>query len=216
MATIRSTTPRITDGIRDDVAADAPLVIRRKPMLISRYRIFPILFALAACTTTSAPEHRSQRDPDANIAAWSTFGWKPAVGAAASEEPLRILDVNIRNAIVAELTRRGYQEAETEPQFLVTYDFAAQEKVKSNPFQIGIGMGSFGGDMGGSVNVGSPSVQSYQEGRLVVHVIDAAANKEVWYGTVSGRVENQSLDADAVARVVALALQDFPPRTPAP
>jgi hypothetical protein len=41
-------------------------------------------------------------------------------------------------------------------------------------------------------------------------VADAARNQEVWYGTVTGRADRQSLDAAAVARVVALAMEDFP------
>jgi hypothetical protein len=187
-------------------------------MLIPWRGTLPLLFAisLSACTTASAPEHQSQRDPNTNISAWSTFGWKPAAGEGASDQPMRMLDVNIRNAIVAELTRRGYKEVDTDPQFLVTYEIAAQDKVKSSPFQIGIGMGSWGGSGGGGVSVGSPSVQSYQEGRLIVHAIDAAANKEVWNGTVTGRVDNQSAEPEAVARVVAIAMQDFPIKGTAP
>jgi hypothetical protein len=126
---------------------------------------------------------------------------------------MRMLDVNIRHAIVAELTKRGYTEAEASPQFLVTYETAAQDKVKSSPFRIGIGVGSYGSGGGGSVNVGTSGVDSYREGKLVIHVIDAEANKEVWYGTVSGKVNKQGVDADAVARAVAIAMQDFPPRT---
>lgn len=172
-----------------------------------------LVVSLAGCATTSAPEHQSQSDPGTNLAAYRTFGWKSAAGEGVSDEPMRMLDVNIRNAIRAELTKRGYTEAEADPQFLVAYDTAAQEKVKSSPFRIGIGLGSFGSSGGGGVNVGSSGVQSYQEGTLVIHVLDAKANKEVWYGTVSGKVDKKGLDADAVARVVAIAMQDFPPRS---
>jgi hypothetical protein len=185
-------------------------------MLIPWRGTLPLLLtiSLSACTTTSAPQHQSQSDPNTNISAWSTFGWKPPEGA--SDQPTSMLDVNIRNAIVAELTRRGYKEVDTEPQFLVTYEIAAQEKVKSSPFQIGIGMGSWGSSGGGGVSVDSSSVQSFQEGRLIVHAIDAAANKEVWNGTVTGRVDNQSAEAEAVARVVSIAMQDFPIKGTAP
>ena len=76
-------------------------------------------------------------------------------------------------------------------------------------------MGSWGGNVGGSVSMGTPSVESYQEGRLVIHVADAAKNQEVWYGTITGKVDRQSLDADAVARAVALAMEGFPARAAA-
>jgi hypothetical protein len=171
---------------------------------------------LAACATTSAPEHQSQIDPATNFIAYDTFGWKAPAAQDTNDQPMRMLDVNIRSAIEAELTRRGYQKTDTNPQFLVTYETAAAEKVKSNPFRIGIGVGSYGSSGGGSVSVGSPSVKNYREGRLVIHAIDAAANKEVWFGTVSGSISNQGLDADSVARAVAIAMQDFPSKASAP
>lgn len=171
---------------------------------------------LAGCATTSAPEHQSQTDPGTNFAAYDTFGWKSAAYEGGADQPLLMLDTNIRNAIKAELTRRGYKETDANPQLLVTYETAAEEKVKSNPVRIGIGIGSFGSSGGGSVNVGSPAVQNYREGRLIIHAVDTAANKEVWYGTVSGSADKKSLDADAVARAVAIAMQDFPAKGAAP
>ena len=174
-----------------------------------------LIVLLAGCTTPPRPDHQSQTAPDANFAAYRTFGWQPPP-AASSDEPLRLLDTNIRTAIRAEMTKRGYTEVQDDPQLRVAYETAADEKLKSNPFRIGIGLGSFGSNMGGSVNVGSPSVQSYREGRLIIHVVDAAANRELWYGSIAGSIGKGSLDADAVARAVALAMQDLPARTAVP
>jgi hypothetical protein len=178
--------------------------------------IVPVLLAaLAGCTTTSQPERQSETLPDANLPAYETFGWQAPAGEGGIDEPMRILDVNIRAAIRAELTQRGYRETDVNPQFRIAYETALQDKLKNSPVRFGIGMGSFGGNVGGSVNMGSPSVQSYQEGSLVIHVLDAARNQEVWSGTVSGRVDKKNLDAAAVARVVALAMQDYPARATA-
>lgn len=174
-----------------------------------------LVVLLAGCTTPTPPDHQSQTAPDANFAAYRTFGWQPPP-AASSDEPLRLLDTNIRTAIRAEMTKRGYTEVQDDPQLRVAYETAADEKLKSNPFRIGIGLGSFGSNMGGSVNVGSPSVQSYREGRLIIHVVDAAANRELWYGSIAGSMGKGKLDADAVARAVALAMQDLPARTAVP
>jgi len=171
---------------------------------------------LAGCATTAPPQHESEAAPGANLAAYSTFGWSHPADEATAEEPLRILDVNIREAIRAEMTGRGYTEDADNPGLLVHYETAAADKVRSSPVRFGIGMGSFGGNVGGSVNMGTPSVQSYQEGRLVIHVIDAAGKKEVWYGTISGPVDRKKLDAVSVAKVVALAMQDFPARGASP
>jgi hypothetical protein len=114
------------------------------------------------------------------------------------------------------MTRRGYVETDQNPGLRVAWETAADERLKSNPFRIGVGLGSFGSNVGGSVNVGSPSVQSYREGRLIIHVMDAAANRELWFGSIAGSIENSRLDADAVARAVSLAMQDLPARTAGP
>jgi len=182
----------------------------------SRYpTLVPLLLlaTLTGCASQTPPKAQSQSDPDTDVAAYSTFGWQAVPGVDAGDEPLRLLDVNIRKAIRAELTRRGYTEADSNPQLLIAYDTEARDKLKSSPFRVGIGLGSFGSNVGGSVNVGSPSVQSYQEGRLVIHVVDAAGNREVWLGTLSGRVDTTKLDEATVARAVALAMQDFPSRS---
>lgn len=180
--------------------------------LLRTFTCLLALGALAACATAPVAEHRSQAEPGVELAAYRSFAWRAALGEGAGDEPMRMLDVRLRDAIRAEFLARGYVEDEAAPQMFVTYETAITDKLRSSPVRIGIGMGSFGGNVGGSVNMGTPSVQSYQEGELVVHVVDAASNREVWYGTVSGRVDRSKLDADTVARAVAIALQDFPAR----
>ncbi|HEX9206681.1 MAG TPA: DUF4136 domain-containing protein, partial [Steroidobacteraceae bacterium] len=69
---------------------------------------------------------------------------------------------------------------------------------------------SWGGNVGGSVNVGSPSVRNYQEGTLAVHAIDTARNAEVWQGRVSNKVTKGSTEPAAIAQAVAVAMKDFP------
>lgn len=168
---------------------------------------------LAACATTS-PERRSMKDASTDFSAYRTFAWRQAFGDGAQDAPLRMLDVNIHNAVTAELTKRGYAEDTSAPQFLMTYETAVKDKVKSSPVRFGVGVGSWGGNAGGSVSMGTPSVKNYQEGELVIRAIDAAKNTEVWYGTVAGEVDRSKLDAETVAAAVAIAMQDFPVRAP--
>ena len=153
------------------------------------------------------------RDPGADFAAYRSFGWAPAPGVDAADAPLTLLDRNIRAAIVAEMKRRGYVESQESPDLRIAWDTASAEKVESNPVRVGIGVGSWGGSFGGSVNVGSPSVRSYREGTLVIHAIDAARNAEVWQGRVSGRMSKGSVEPAAVNTAVATAMRDFPARS---
>jgi len=168
------------------------------------------LALLVAGCATPPPEPVSMRDPAVNFAAFKTYGWSPA--AATSDQPLRLLDQNIRAAISAELQRRGYVESAEQPNLRIAYETASAQKVKSNPVRIGVGIGSWGGNAGGSVSMGSPSVQSYQEGSLVIHAVDAARNTEVWQGSVAGQMNKGSVEPAAINQAVARAMKDFPVR----
>jgi hypothetical protein len=169
--------------------------------------------ALAGCAS-APPQPESMRDPAADFAAYPTFGWgSGATGSA--DEPVRLLDLNIRAAIAAEMKRRGYVEVAEGAALLMHYQTASAEKIENNPVRVGIGMGSWGGSFGGSVNVGSPSVRNYREGTLVIHAVDAARNAEVWQGRISGRIAKDSLEPAAINAAVATAMRDFPAR-PAP
>jgi hypothetical protein len=168
---------------------------------------------LAAGCASAPPEPESMRDPGADFSIFRTFGWAPAPGVTEADAPLRLLDQNIRAAIAAEMKRRGYVESTESPDLRIAYDTASHEKIESNPVRVGIGMGSWGGNFGGSVNVGSPSVRNYQEGTLVIHAIDAGRNAEVWQGRVSARIGKGSLEPAAVTAAVSTAMRDFPART---
>lgn len=168
--------------------------------------------ALAAGCASAPPQPESVRDPGVDFAAFRTFGWAPGPGANEADQPLLLLDQNIRAAISAEMRRRGYVESQDDPDLRIAYDTASQEKIESNPVRVGVGMGSWGGNVGGSVNVGSPSVRNYREGTLVIHAIDTARNAEVWQGRVSARLGKNRLEPAAVAAAVSTAMRDFPPR----
>jgi hypothetical protein len=169
---------------------------------------------LGGCASSAPPQPDSMRDPQANFAAFSTFGWHEATAGGGADEPVKLLDTNLRSAIAAELQRRGYVPAPAgaTPDLSIAYETATAEKIENNPVRVGIGIGSWGGNVGGSVNVGSPSIRNYKEGTLVIHAIDTARNAEVWQGRVAGKVTRGSLEPEAIARGVAVAMQDFPAR----
>ncbi len=169
---------------------------------------------LPGCASPPA-QPESMRDPKADFSAYRTFGWTSGSGVDAGDQPLRLLDGNIRSAVTAEMTRRGYAEAAAgaTPDLRIAYETASADKIENNPVRVGIGIGSWGGNAGGSVNVGSPSVRNFKEGTLVVHAVDSARNAEVWQGRVSGRMTEGSLEPAAIAKAVAAAMQDFPARS---
>jgi hypothetical protein len=170
--------------------------------------------ALVAGCASPPPQPETMRDPSANFSAYRTFGWTAGGVTDASEAPVRLLDANLRAAISDAMKRKGYVEASagTAPDLRLAFETASAEKIENNPVRVGVGMGSWGGNFGGSVSMGSPSIRNYKEGTLVIHAIDNARNAEVWQGRVSGKVTKGSLEPAAINQAVMTAMADFPVR----
>ena len=170
-----------------------------------------VLFS--GCASTPA-EPQQMRDPQADFGAFKTFAWNADTSANKSDQPVSIVDGYIRTAITTELTRKGYVEAATgtTPDLRIEYEAVSAEKIKNNPFRVGIGVGSYGSSGGGSVGVGSPSVKNVKEGTLVIHAIDPARNAEVWRGSASRELGKGNVEPAVVQSVVAEMLSDFPAR----
>ena len=201
-----------------------------QPQVVSRNRKRPlrssvavVYLALGAAVLTSGcastpAEPQQMRDPQADFNAFKTFAWNADTSASQSDQPISVVDGYIRTAIATELTRKGYVEAAagTTPDLRIEYEAASAEKLKNNPFRVGIGVGSYGSNAGGSVGVGSPSVKNVKEGTLVIHAIDPARNAEVWRGSASRELGKGNVEPAVVQSVVADMLSDFPARSGQP
>lgn len=182
--------------------------LQRYSRLTRAAAVILIAAGLAAACASPPAKPETMRDPQANFTSFKTFGWSDA----GNGEPVKILDSQLRTAIAAELQRRGYAQAApgATPDLRITYEAAAQEKLQNNPVRIGVGIGSYGSNGGGSVGVGSSSVKNVREGSLVIHAIDSARNAEVWQGRYAANIGKGSVDQARINKAVAMAMQDFP------
>ena len=149
-----------------------------------------LLSLLASCAQNAPAKPESSIDPTADIPALKTFGWQPATNNLVSTDVTqRKFDESIRKAISTDLSRKGYIETTTDPDILVAYEIAAYEKTKTNPFSVGVGMGSWGGNVGGSVGVGTGgNTRTVEESRLAIRAMDRKADKEIFIGTMVGNI----------------------------
>ena len=175
----------------------------------------PAVVLLAGCAS-SAPQPAWQRDPAVNFAAYRTFALPATPGVGGTDPPLQLLDRNIRTAIAEQMRRKGYTETTGQPDLRMIYETTSADRVESNPVRVGVGVGSWSGNVGGSINVGSPSIRNYKEGTLVIHAVDVARNAEVWEGRLSSRIANGGLDPAAVSTTVAEVMRDLPARPAGP
>jgi hypothetical protein len=168
---------------------------------------------VGGCAST-APQPTSMLNAQADFSAYKTFGWAPDT----SGQPLSLLDQNIRAAIAKELKGKGYEEAAAgaNPDLVVSYEAARAEKVKSNPFRIGVGVGSYGGSSGGGVGVSSSGVKNVSEGTLVIHAVDPVRKAEVWQGRASKELGKGNIEPAVIQSTVAGILHDLPARSAPP
>jgi len=168
----------------------------------------------AGCTPT--PERSVPMvDQTVDFSDYETFGWYSRPGADGSA-PLSLADSAIRDAISAEMRRRGYVKAPagSTADFLIDYQAARTEKVKSNPVRIGIGVGSYGSRGGASIGTSTPGARNVSEGSLVIHAIDPARNTEVWRSGISRELPKGNVEPKVMKSIVAEILGEFPTRTP--
>ena len=170
----------------------------------------PLLLLFVGCTGGAQPKPDWHSVPDVNIPAYSTFGWSDPARAA----PVAILDTQVRDALRAELLKKGYTESTDAPDFLVNYETMEFESAKqSNPVRIGIGVGSWGGNVGGSVGTSTDvggGTKVLQQNRVVIRALDQDGGREIWIGTTTTFEEHP--DTRIVDKAIAGVMQGFPGR----
>jgi hypothetical protein len=173
-----------------------------------------IMVLLAGCASTSESSG-AMVDQQVNFNDFETFGWFDDPVRDTANQPLTLVETAIRDAIATEMKRKGYEEApaSSPADLLISYQAASTEKVKNNPFRIGIGIGSYGSGGGASVGTSTPSVRSVNEGSLTIHAIDAVRNAEVWRSDVTRELGKGTVNPEVVKRIVADVFTEFPART---
>ena len=160
---------------------------------------------LVRCSTISVMQ---DYDPEYDFSKLKTFGFLPIPEDAGIDQ----LNANrFGDAIKNELTTKGYTVSEN-ADFGVALLFGKQ--TKTNITSYGYGYGPYWGRYGGTTNI---DVSQYDEGTLVIDVIDMNKKELVWRGTGKGAIDPNATVEERTANInnaVAQILAQFPP-TPA-
>mgnify|MGYP001815531393 FL=1 len=176
--------------------------------------VLACLLLVAGCAATTE-KSGAIVDKDVNFNDYKTFGWYDDPVRDVSSQPLTLVESSIRNAIATEMKRKGYVEApaSSPADLLISYQAASTETVKSSPFRIGIGIGSYGSSGGASVGTSTSATRNDTEGSLTIHAIDADRNAEVWQSAVTRELGEGSVNPEVVQDIVADVFTEFPART---
>ena len=190
--------------------------INKKGYLVA---LFSLL--LSACSTVKVS---TDYDQSADFAALKSFNWLPESSKIENESAYlnnRIMDVRLTKAIDKQLVAQGF-EFSTSPDFYVNYNITSEKKTNIRTYDNYSGYGpSWGwgvgyGHRGMSLSAHTETrIDEYQQGSLIVDVIDPESLELIWRGIGSKRLP-ESTDAaemdELVAEVVKSILVKFPPK----
>ncbi len=187
----------------------------RNRTLRTTIAILVALPGLSGCATRV----RSDFDREAVFSQYHTFDWI-APPIRASEDELRsdpegpfarnsLLDKRIRAAVTSKLRARGFRYAEGgESDFRLNYHVTFKDKLAGS----GSDFGYTGRYHRGAFSSGfNWSVRQYQEGTIIIDIVDRAKDQLVWRGWMVSRNRDGNYDEQEIARAVEKILTRFPP-----
>lgn len=179
------------------------------------FRLFPLALMLAllgGCAVTPPFEY----DQQADFGELDTFAWLApeydredvSVSHPVLESPL--LGQRVRRAAVDVLEGKGYRLVDENPDFYVTYHTAQNERERRSASYIQIGYGRYDPFFGTGVLL-DMTPRSFQEGTLIVDIVDARTDQLIWRGWRDAYLTQHNFEQEQVNEAVSHILSAFPP-----
>ena len=164
----------------------------------------------AGCSSVSVS---TDYDPQTDFSRLKTYDWMPGRPPLGSDT---LTSSRIQRAVDDGLRARGYVKA-SRPDFHVAYQVSVGQRVESIPSSDY----AYGWRRSYSMS-GGTEVRTYDEGTLILDVVDPASKTLLWRGTARSVVEPGLMPEEREAKIreaVEKLLEEFPPggaRRPAP
>jgi hypothetical protein len=172
-------------------------------------------FLLCACTAACASPVRvtSDYDPDLDFEALSSYRWLPTPEIADWDPRLdnSLLQDRVHRAVDATLEKRDMTRRESDPvDFYLIYYAILEQKL-----DIHTSSGFSGPGWGwGAGTAAHTSVANYDEGTLILDIMNSKTKKIMWRGTASAELFQESTPekrSEAIREAVERMLEQFPP-----
>ncbi len=163
---------------------------------------------LAACSSIST-DH--DFDDQADFSKYGSFQWLPASAERITDSVQfsQLLDRRVRNAVERELAGKGIRPTSDQPDLIVAYSTKTTQKTEV----VDSGYAGYGyyGWRGSYWRPSSIDVYQYEEGTLIVDLIDAARKRLVWRGKAVGVVGDYADSEKQINEAVRKLFLNYPP-----
>lgn len=182
--------------------------------------LYLVMLPLAALTFVSCSvTSHTETAKGVNFSQYKTYGWGSNTPKKSDRWNNDIIDNNIKNAISTELNKKGWAEADNNPDVLLDYNIAVErgvtrrtDPVYSYPFT----QYMYGGH-GRVYRLWNPSMlmgyRSYnvpfREGQLTINMVDARNNKLIWQGWAKGEINSAQVRSKDVNAEVKSIFRKF-------
>lgn len=180
--------------------------------------LWPLLtLTLMAC---AGIDTSTDYDPNAvgRLSQYRTYSWLPKPQGKDIRVYNDVFEARVKQAVDRELQSRGYRLVEQNPDFKVGWHGAIDEKLDVGTMNAYYGYGWDPWYSPYYVGAAVPQtyVREYEEGTLILDVVDAGSNKLVWRGTAQAELSTHASAEHRQKRLdeaVNKILKDFPPKT---
>ncbi|MDX5340398.1 MAG: DUF4136 domain-containing protein [Cyclobacteriaceae bacterium] len=159
------------------------------------------LLTSAACTSTLSTY--SSKTKGADLDQYSTYAWvNPSGGSEEEQQNKKQYSQFILEQADAQIRAKGFRLDTVNPEVLFHFDTQIEHRVayrQSPSVSVGMGFGGPGYYVGGAVPVsGGQLIQDeFDEGMLVIEMIETATGKRLWRGWAKERIGFETdLEAD--------------------
>ena len=166
---------------------------------------------IAGCSSISV---NNDFDPTIDFSVYSTYAWiRQATNISGNAQQAvaqnSLTGKRIMNAVDQQMAGKGFSMTD-DPELLVVYHTGVQDKVQVTDW--GYGYGRYGGWYGG----GGVDVYNYQQGTLIVDLVDAKSKDLVWRATAQGVLSESNPSPEQmqekINNVVGKMFQKYPPK----
>ncbi|HVE79574.1 MAG TPA: DUF4136 domain-containing protein [Gemmatimonadaceae bacterium] len=135
-------------------------------------------------------------DPRARFAGYHSYAWVDTPRMQAMQQGT-LFDRRLRSAVEEQLAAKGLRrsEANGEADVLLAYHVGVQDRLNVQQW----------GYAGRRLDV-----REYQEGALVIDIVDARSKSLVWRGTAAGELTGPDRSGEKLAKAVQKMFADFP------
>ena len=151
-------------------------------------------------------------DPAADFSSFSTFAWIDREGSIESQLPDH-LRRRLRRVTEEVLATKGLEPAFVPPQtdLLLTYYFSVSQEFRVDyvPYSLyqPYGYGYWGG-----YGYSYTQVRRYNQGTIVLDIVDARTHQLVWVGILDKEVQSANPPGKKIEKSVKKLLKNFPPK----